>query len=301
MLGLFSFPDEKIIDIHRVPYQSSPPSEMKSSQNEPTTTAAPPPPAPSSTPLNPKERLYFQQPKITTENYFHRYSIDSKTAKEADTNHDILFGVEDKYILEHTFPPITLDQCLVVTNQSVVSIEFKNEPHVMFLNLVKNGEWRKCEEFCKLFELDYNQCVEYGGDVLLKRKQITQALLAYNAAKVLPIKTALKLAMFGENNALMHLCAMALKIAHVLESAYPKNHVINYVMSETGICENNTSRKLTKTERNCGKATTNFSYDRDETPSDLQMSNSSQFHLSNLLLLTLTERAIKENRLMPLW
>lgn len=215
---------------------------------------------------------------------------------------DIVFDLNDQNILEHTFPTIPLDQCLVVTNRSVVSVQFTDHPHIMFLNLVKNGEWEKCDEFCKLFELDFNQCVEYSGDVLLKRKQITQALLAYNAAKVIPIKTALKLAMFGENNALMHLCAMALKIAHVLESSHAKGVAIGYVMqSEHFGGKRNASAKLTKMERNCGRATTDFSYDYHESTADLQMSNSSQFHLSNLLLLTLTERAIKENRLMPLW
>lgn len=44
-----------------------------------------------------------------------------------------------------------------------------------------------------------------------------------------------------------------------------------------------------------------FSYQKDEIGNDLQLSNSSQFHLSNLLLLTLAERTIREKQFMPLW
>lgn len=44
-----------------------------------------------------------------------------------------------------------------------------------------------------------------------------------------------------------------------------------------------------------------FSYRNDDIATDLQMSNSSQFHLSNLLFLTLTERCIRDKNYMPLW
>lgn len=122
------------------------------------------------------------------------------------------------------------------------------------------------------------------------------------------MKTALKLAMFGQNSALMHLCAMALKIVYILRSAYPKNHTLKYVndelkpnLFETTKTNASKSSKKAKNELNAGVLCSDFSYDKDETPGDLQMSNSSQFHLSNLLLLTLTEKAIKDKQLMPLW
>lgn len=50
-----------------------------------------------------------------------------------------------------------------------------------------------------------------------------------------------------------------------------------------------------------GVKCSDFSYKSDDPISDLQLSNSSQFHLSNLLLLTLVERAIKDKKFLPLW
>lgn len=119
-----------------------------------------------------------------------------------------------------------------------------------------------------------------------------------------PVKTALKLAMFGQNKALMHLCAMALKLVYVLKSSNPKNHTIKYV--DPSACGTRPTSKQTdptelKKELNSGIPCSDFSYNCDETPGDLQMSNSSQFHLSNLFLLTLSEKAIKDKQLTPLW
>lgn len=118
------------------------------------------------------------------------------------------------------------------------------------------------------------------------------------------MKTALKLAMFGQNSALMHLCAMALKIVYLLRTAAPKNHTIKYLLDSMPSLRSSIETKKSKKSRNdlnCGVLCSDFSYDRDETPGDLQMSNPSQFHLSNLLLLTLTEKAIKDKQYMPLW
>lgn len=119
-----------------------------------------------------------------------------------------------------------------------------------------------------------------------------------------PVKTALKLAMFGQNGALMHLCAMALKIVYLLRSTAPKNHTIKYLLSSMPTVGNSSETKKlkkSKNDLNCGVLCSDFSYDRDDTPGDLQMSNPSQFHLSNLLLLTLTEKAIKDKQYMALW
>lgn len=119
-----------------------------------------------------------------------------------------------------------------------------------------------------------------------------------------PVKTALKLAMFGQNSALMHLCAMALKIVYLLRTTTAKNHTIKYLLDSMPSLRASIETKKYKKSRNdlnCGVLCSDFSYDRDETPGDLQMSNPSQFHLSNLLLLTLTEKAIKDKQYMPLW
>lgn len=127
-------------------------------------------------------------------------------------------------------------------------------------------------------------------------------LLAY--FQIPPVKTALKLAMFGQNSALMHLCAMALKIAYLLKSSTPKNHTIKYLLDSMPSLRYSIEArksKKSKSDFNCGILCSDFSYDRDDTPGDLQMSNPSQFHLSNLLLLTLTEKAIKDKQYMPLW
>lgn len=118
------------------------------------------------------------------------------------------------------------------------------------------------------------------------------------------MKTALKLAMFGQNSALMHLCAMALKIGHLLRSRAPKNHTLKYLLDSmpsirTSI-ETRKSKK-SKNDSNFGVLCSDFSYDKDDTPGELQMSNPSQFHLSNLLLLTLTEKTIIDKQYMPLW
>lgn len=116
-----------------------------------------------------------------------------------------------------------------------------------------------------------------------------------------PVKTALKLAMFGQNNALMHLCAMALKLVYVLNSSNPKNNTIKYVDPSVVGSVRSLIKPTNPTNLNSGIPCSDFSYDTDETPGDLQMSNSSQFHLSNLLLLTLSEKTIKDKNLIPLW
>lgn len=310
MLGLFSFPDEKIVSIHRVSCGSVPSTapviEITTETNQVT--------VPMGT-TNIGERPIIQQPRVTTQNYVEAFSKDRSQRKDSSIEDPNFFDLDDKSVLEHTFPAIDLDQCLVVTDRSLYMIEFNSVPHVVFLNLVKKSNWKACEEFCKIFNLDYNQCTEYAGDVLLRKNKVTQALLTYNVSRIPAVKTALKLAMFGQNSALMHLCAMALKIGNILKSVHAKSHTINYVMNELAAQQQQQqqheqqqrtsgrmpSSKKVKEELNCGVPDSDFSYDKDETPSDLQMSNSSQFHLSNLLLLTLTEKTIKDKQMMPLW
>lgn len=57
-------------------------------------------------------------------------------------------------------------------------------PHKLFIKMARDGQWNLCEEFCKAFNIHYENCVEYAGDVFLKSKKTTQALLAYNKARV---------------------------------------------------------------------------------------------------------------------
>lgn len=50
--------------------------------------------------------------------------------------------------------------------------------------MVKQNQWNVCEEFCKVFNLNYGHCLEYAGDIFLRQKKTTQALIAYNVARV---------------------------------------------------------------------------------------------------------------------
>lgn len=128
----------------------------------------------------------FRQPKISTRNYV------SNTPKRVCTsaNDSNLFNLDDRTVIEHRFPTIHMDKCAVVTNKSVYFIELQDHPHIIFLNLVRDGQWKACEAFCNVFELNFSQCVEYAGDVLLRKEKTTQALLTYNVAKVRRSKTS---------------------------------------------------------------------------------------------------------------
>lgn len=57
------------------------------------------------------------------------------------------------------------------------------------------------------------------------------------------MKTALKLATSGDNNALMHLCAMALKTVYILKSVYPVSHHIQY-LQHTDEYQNTINQKV---------------------------------------------------------
>lgn len=173
MLSLFPLVDENIVDIHRAPFR---PIATHFDQRrdhdygcEPNNEAAD---ASNGT---------FSQPKITTQNYVN-HQMGQPNGK--NSNNETLFDFDDRRVIEHEFPVIDLDKCIVVTNRSLYFIEFRDHPHIVFLNLVREGKWKACEEFCKIFDLDFNQCIEYAGDVLLKKKKTSQALLTYNVAKV---------------------------------------------------------------------------------------------------------------------
>lgn len=61
------------------------------------------------------------------------------------------------------------------------------------------------------------------------------------------------------------------------------------------------NRKTPKAPNNSGKHCSDFSYETDEISVDLQMSNSSQYHLSNLMFLTLCDRCVRDKNYIPLW
>lgn len=164
-------------------------------------------------------------------------------------------------------------------------------------------------EFCNTFDLNYETCIEFAGDFLLRRKKVTQALVTYNTARIKPIRTALKLAMFGQNNALMHLCAMALKSTYILRSKYYCHPIIKTLMPDITYRHSEDIRNILPTSaaerslqmENTGASCSDYMYGVDETICNLQMSPSSQFHLANLLLITLAEKAVNDKNYLPLW
>ncbi|XP_063704570.1 uncharacterized protein LOC134833990 [Culicoides brevitarsis] len=217
------------------------------------------------------------------------------------------FMSSDANVLQNKFPTVNFEQCFVITDKNVYSLELTEPPHIIFLKLVDQAAWTSCEEFCNIFNLSLPNCIEFAGDVLLRKKKVTKALLTYNIARIPPIKTALKLAMFGEVNALMHLCAMAIKNTFLLNSKYLIHPNMKYLV-DTAHLRHQKYEALVKNKNkaalkavNTGKLCSDFSYETDEITSDLQMSSSSQFHLSNLLFLSLTERCVKDKNYVPLW
>lgn len=187
MLGIFPFRNETIIDVHRVPNTQNDAIPFNVVNNG--SDANDENPVLIGT-INTNDRPMIHQPKISTKNYVQIYKQDKpSTSKNNHTeeNTEDFFDANDKSVVEHVFPALEYEQCLVITNQSVYLIELKNAAHILFLNLVRSGEWKACEEFCKIFNLDYMQCIEYAGDVLLRKNEVTQSLLTYNVAKVIEL------------------------------------------------------------------------------------------------------------------
>lgn len=218
------------------------------------------------------------------------------------------FTEADKKCLRNEFPRVNFDKCLVVTDKNVYSIELKDKPHILFLNMASMSLWNACDDFCKTFNLNLPDCVEFAGDIFLRKKKIEQALLTYNMARIPPIKTALKLAMFNEVNALRQITSMALRIPFILESKHPMNPLIQILIKSATerhvksdvILKSLRNKSLMKHD-NTGRSCSDYSYENEEIIYDIQMSNSAQFHLSNLLFLTLCEKTVRDKDYMPLW
>lgn len=217
------------------------------------------------------------------------------------------FDEADRRVLKTEFPRVDYEKCLIVTSRGIHCVEFRDKPHATFLSLAASSQWTLCDDFCRTFNLNMAECVEFSGDIMLRKKKIEQALLTYNIARIPPIKTALKLAMFSETNALRQISAMALKISFVLESKHPLNSLIREILKDSNnrqekfdVVIKNLHDRNSKEHINEGKIISDFCYD-NENNFEIQMSNSAQFHLSNLLFLTLCERCVKDKNLMPLW
>lgn len=184
MLSLFLLPDENIIDIHRAPFR---PCDTHIGRDDGIDYGY----ERNNHTVDQTSNATSEHRKITAKNYVNYQSEQhQRRGKNGNTEH--LFDFDDRRVIEHEFPIIDLDKCIVVTDRSMYFIEFRDHPHIVFLNLVREGKWKACEEFCKIFELDFNQCIEYAGDVLLKKKKTTQALLTFNVAKVEPHISASK-------------------------------------------------------------------------------------------------------------
>ncbi|XP_036324147.1 uncharacterized protein LOC118737630 isoform X2 [Rhagoletis pomonella] len=219
------------------------------------------------------------------------------------------YSLRQMEIMKHEFPKINYDPCYVVTNKNVYYIQLKKEPFAVFLDSALAGEWTQCREFCNTFDLAYEACIEFAGDYLLRRKKVTQALVTYNSARIKPIRTALKLAMFGQTCALMHLCAMALKTTYLLKSKYFCSPIIKTVLKDITYRHSEDVRSVLPFSKstnllnvvNEGQSAGDYTYGVDDSLSNLQMSPSSQFHLANLLLITLAERAVNDKNYLPLW
>ncbi|XP_059611109.1 uncharacterized protein LOC132258029 isoform X2 [Phlebotomus argentipes] len=211
--------------------------------------------------------------------------------------------MDDAKMLQAVFPAVHYEKCLVVTDKNVYWIELADKPENIFLAFASQAMWSQCEFFCDMFNISYTQCIEFVGDELLKQKKVTQALITYNMARIPPIKTAMKLAMCGESYALLHLCAMALKSVHLLKSQYPTGPHMAAILKDAEL--RNVPHKAPKSsgtkDLNSGVSCSDFSYQNDEVSTELQMPMTSQFHLSNLMFLTLCEKTLTDKNFMPLW
>jgi hypothetical protein len=148
LIGLFEFPDEHIINIYRHPAILEPEEVLEPIQAE---------------------------RKSNLVNYMEQHKHLKKQSN---------FDKSDAEVLQNSFPAIRFETCVVVTNKAVYSIDLKDRPHILFLEMADKEMWGECESFCKTFGLSLAQCIEFAGDIFLKKKKITQALMTYNIGRV---------------------------------------------------------------------------------------------------------------------
>lgn len=106
--------------------------------------------------------------------------------------------------------------------------------YIVFLKAVQEKNWSQTEKICQIFNLRHTDCLEFAGDIFLKKGKVYLALNIYNVARVPPMKTALKLAMFGQNNALMQLCSIALQNTYMLGQNYPLDMNLKTIIKTNG-------------------------------------------------------------------
>lgn len=87
------------------------------------------------------------------------------------------FDESDRQVLKNEFPRVIFNKCLVVTNRAVYCIEMKEKAHVTFLTLTATSSWGLCDDFCKTFSLNMTECVEFSGDIMLRKKKIEQVII----------------------------------------------------------------------------------------------------------------------------
>ncbi|XP_035899291.1 uncharacterized protein LOC118506373 [Anopheles stephensi] len=289
LLGEFHFPDERVLDIHRV--------STLGQKQEATGSVDPDQQPNASNPAEPNEgRSIFQKSAVS--NYL-RIQRGLRMERKLD--------IAEQQVMAEEFPPIEFDQALIVTDRNLYSVELADNGKNLFFNLAHKCIWAACEDFCATFGLPLASCIEYAGDVLLRRKRISEALMTYNVARLSPMKTALKLALANESKALMKLSAMALRNSHIINSQFLMHDVMRQLVDEAHLGNvvydslMNLNSRTTLKPINTGAQCSDFSYDNDDVMLDVQISPSDQFHLSNLMFLTLCERCTVDRNYIPLW
>lgn len=112
--------------------------------------------------------------------------------------------------------------------------------------------------------------------------------------------------MYGHTYALMQLSAMALKSTYLLRSRYLGHPLLKGILEDITYRHSEDVRvilpaKVEQEDVISGADCSDYHYGVDESISALQMSPSSQFHLANLLLITMAEKAVNDKNYIPLW
>uniref|UniRef100_A0A0P6J635 Putative e3 ubiquitin-protein ligase herc2 n=1 Tax=Aedes aegypti TaxID=7159 RepID=A0A0P6J635_AEDAE len=285
MLALFQFPDEKILEIHRIS-----PLGDGSEAKDPDDT-----------------RFNAPDESGDVRSVFQKSSVSNYLKMQRILRMDKKLETHESQVMVGEFPKVEFDRAAIVTDKNLYSLELNDTARNLFLKLAHKSLWAACEDFCLTFGLPLATCVEYAGDVLLKRKKITEALMTYNVARLSPMKTALKLASVNENGALMKLCSMALRNSHIINSQFVMHDVMRILVDEAHLGNvvydslMNLNAKVSLKPINAGAQCSDFSYENDDVSWDVQISTTAQFHLSNLMLLTLCERCVQDKNYIPLW
>ncbi|XP_017076321.2 LOW QUALITY PROTEIN: uncharacterized protein LOC108111397 [Drosophila eugracilis] len=278
-LGLFRFENETVLHLYQMAQYRSPAAQPETLTKEE------------------KAKAFELKDIHTPMDYIQFYET-------ADVSSE--FSLRQMEIMQSEFPKINYDPSYVITNKNVYTIQLRKEPFELFLDAALQNEFNQCRDFCNTFDLSFEQCIEFAGDYLLRRKKITQALLTYNKARVKPIRTALKLAMYGHTYALMQLSAMALKSTYLLRSRYLGHPLLKGILGDITYRHSEDVRMILPEKHEeedviSGAVCSDYHYGVDESISALQMSPSSQFHLANLLLITMAEKAVNDKNYIPLW